>query len=54
MNKQIKSVSTLAEDVEYIIIQDEITKEIIAKITPQNSDVKYPYVIRTKFKKKGD
>lgn len=40
----------LADNVEYIIIQNEKTGEIIAKITRSNFDVISPFLIRIKEK----
>ncbi len=41
-------MNILNKNVEYIIIQNEETKEIVAKITQDNCDVIKPYVIRVK------
>ena len=44
-------IKNLPDDIEYIIIQNEETNEIIAKITQDKADVIKPYVIRVKYKK---
>lgn len=42
---------TLQGDIEYIIIQNEDTGEIIAKITNENTEVIKPYMVRIKYQK---
>lgn len=49
-DEEKENTSDLKDDVEYLIIQNEKTGEEIAKITPYESIVKAPYVIRTKYK----
>jgi hypothetical protein len=47
MNKEIH---TLDEHVEYIIIQNEKTGEVIAKITDNEVENEFPIIVRIKYK----
>lgn len=43
-----EKIEILRDDIDYLIIQNEETKEIIAKITQYDSEVISGYVIRIK------
>lgn len=47
MKKENKA-NILFEDIEYLIIENEETKEIIAKITQNTMECIKPYIIRVK------
>ena len=51
MEEKKSNQKILYEDIEYVVIENEKTKEIIAKLTQENIDVAKPFVIRIGFKK---
>jgi len=49
MSKE-QGINLLAEDLDYIIIENEVTKEKIAEITQKDVNSAENYVIRIKYK----
>lgn len=49
-----KEINLLNNELEYLIIQNKVTGEIIAKITQYNTELINDYVIRIKEKDKTE